>query len=174
MHVLLIEMAVAVLSLMVSTAAHADEIWTMNAGGCVPDNITATGQGYTVVTGGFRVKHKATNTNNIVLVCPITTTNPAAFLEPNRLKLYHANDGDGFGTNASITARLRSIDKRNGALALVCTATSTENGQWKENLCNTGTMDFINKYYWVQVTIHRSGTNFVPEFNMVELVGAVE
>jgi hypothetical protein len=154
--------------------AHA-QYWQMPAGACVPTDVDVSLQGthYWTVTGGLRVKHKGTDINDINLVCPIANVDLNIAQSANGLKIYYANDGDGAGSNFSITASLRSVTKIGGAYnPSLCTVTSNSSGNsWDGNFCRfTGILDFSTYIYWVEITVHRANTSFTPEVAAVEIV----
>ncbi len=155
-----------------ATAAHAlnNSMWSMMAGGCVSADVDVALQGthYWTVTGGMRVKHKGTDTNDIHLVCPVNLTYGLV----NRLELYYANDGDLSGSDYYVKATLRGVSKLNGLYtADICTATSSSNNNtWAMTSCSFDTtIDTTANSYWVDVTIHRASALYTPEVNGVDL-----
>lgn len=163
-------------------SAHATyKAWRINAGACVPTDVDVMLQGthYFTVTGGMRVKHKGTDTNDINLVCPVTSLD-ATVATPNALIVYHGNTGGTTNANYTVTASLRSVKLEvpyaSTYNSSVCTLSShaglmTLNGaSWAMSYCNfSSPLDLDNYAYWVEVTIHRADANQSPEVSVIAI-----
>jgi hypothetical protein len=163
-------------------SAHANnKAWRINAGACVPTDVDVMLQGthYWTVTGGMRVKHKGTDTNDINLVCPVTSLD-ATTTAPNALIVYHGNTGGTTNANYSVTASLRSVklEVPNAGTynASECTLsshaglTTLSGASWAMSYCHfSSALDLDNYAYWVEITIHRADSNQSPEVSAIAI-----
>jgi len=180
---------IALLALVIlGSTAHADSrSWSMNAGGCVPTDVDIMLQGthYWTVTGGMRVKYRqGTDTNDINLVCPVTSLNPSV-PAPTHLVVYSGNTtgrltcavGNRDCPHYVVIATLHSVDLYDGTYGTLCTtstnvsefALSNNNGPWIRSYCPIPALNPNRYQYWVELTVHRDNASGFPEVNAVEL-----
>ncbi|NEO01350.1 MAG: hypothetical protein F6K50_39910 [Moorea sp. SIO3I7] len=145
--------------------------WVMDGAGCVPID-SAIQQDLYLITAG-RIKFKPEKTGSITVICPVSVNVKNA----NNISVSY-RDSTGRSTNARVTAALRRIRKRDGAVNTVSglvfnsdtrsetaytfegSSTSSESGH---------TFDHFNYYYYVQTALVRRSSSNIVEFGGVEL-----
>jgi len=149
-------------------------LWQSNGGGCTPTDQTVANNQYWTVTGGGRVKYKGNGTQALTFSCPVSNLNSDAWAGDGKVLRLYYQDPDGYGSDYSVVARLKSFAKYNGAYETeVCMVTSGQSGAWQSTSSACRNIDYKNKIYWVEVVIRRKSTDKIVEFNGVSLEGAI-
>jgi hypothetical protein len=144
-----------VLALCFSSAAEAQNFWSIPGSGCVPDEAAIKFNRHKV--DNLSVQHAAGNVEPIVLICPVlpfSTTEPAWVLQ-----LYY-QDSTGAGTAARVRAQLFQNQIGTGKPQVVATVSSNSSAVTTFNNINSAsfphTFEFDVNLYWVRVELIRS------------------
>jgi hypothetical protein len=169
--------AIGIVLLLGATEAFAQNPkWVMDGAGCVPSDRTIKADSYIVVGG--RIKFNGSRTGGIAVICPVS----AGLGTVSRIGVSY-RDSTGSGKSARVSTDLRRIRKTDGHVENVTgtglTFSSDNHATTKYTFALGGspsdhTLDDVNYYYFVQVTLVRSNATEVAEFGGVELLKAID
>jgi hypothetical protein len=134
--------------------------WSVDAMACVPNGSTSRNE--LMDTSHGHARYAEGKTGDAYLICPFTATALQGMVVRGIAMTFRDNTPNG-----SITASLRMMDKRSGAvldalrITSDCLIDSTQLGNPYWTCSNIGTghqLDFNRYYYYVQFSLRRSTT----------------
>ena len=155
--------AVAVLVLLAVPALAASPPWTAAGTTAVIDESSVPLYALTAPYIGFSA---APNVGVITAYFNVTDTSATAFPTWDTLEI------SAFDNNlqSQVSATLFRLDKCNGSVTAICTATSVDSATTTCARCNIGSpFDFLLYDYYVTVNIYRSSTALSPKLYGVRL-----
>ena len=154
-----------------SAGAVIPKYWMTVASACVPDDATTKFDRHQVGTAS--VQHAQTNTNLIVLNCPIPWFDSGITTSWNLVMTYR--DSTGANPAASVRARLYRIQSGSAQSELLAAVNSNSFAATSTVASSspdfTHTFDFNSYIYWVRVELNRSQTDQTVIIYSLQLTG---
>lgn len=141
--------------------------WVMNGAGCVPtDRAIRTGS-YAIVAG--RITFRESRVGSITAICPVSAN--VGLVSAIGVSY---RDSTGSDTSARVRADVRRINKFDGSVTTVTGLEFNSDNHaettYTFNFASSPhTLDDVNFYYFIQITLTRTGTSETVEVGGVEL-----